>query len=79
MLRLVAMVFLVLSSALFTGSAAAAECELGLDSVALQTRDGQPWSSSKLLLTAVVLSLVACDGTTSGQSTAASAPPRTAP
>jgi hypothetical protein len=32
-----------------------------------------------LLLTAVVLSLVACDGTTSGQSTTASAPPRTAP
>jgi hypothetical protein len=47
MLRLVAMVFLVLSSALFAGSAAAAECELCLDSVALQTRDGQPWSAGE--------------------------------
>jgi hypothetical protein len=31
----------------FAGSAAASDCGLCLDSVALQTRDGQPWSAGK--------------------------------
>jgi len=47
MLRLVAMVSLVLSSVLFVESAAAADCRFCLDLVALQTRDGQPWSDGK--------------------------------
>ena len=47
MLRLVAMVSLVLSSVLFVPSAAAADCRFCLDLVALQTRDGQPWSDGK--------------------------------
>jgi hypothetical protein len=46
-LRLVAMVLLVLSSAVLAESAAAAGCALCLDSVAVQTRDGQPWSGGK--------------------------------
>jgi hypothetical protein len=44
---MVVMVFLVLSSALAAGSAAAADCELCLESLALQTRDGQPWSTGQ--------------------------------
>ncbi len=47
MLRLLAIVSLVFSSVVFSGSAAAADCELCLDSVALQTRDGQPWTAGK--------------------------------
>src|SRR3979409_268511 len=47
MLRLVAIVSLVLSSAVVAQSAAAAECGLCLDLVTLQTRDGQPWSAGK--------------------------------
>ncbi len=47
MLRLVGIVSLVLSSVVFAGSAAAADCGLCLDSVALQTRDGQPWTAGK--------------------------------
>ncbi len=47
MLRLLAAVSLVLSSVVFAGSAAAADCGLCLDSVALQTRDGQPWTAGK--------------------------------
>jgi hypothetical protein len=51
-LRLLATVSLVLSSVVFSwvvfaGSAAAADCGLCLDSVALQTRDGQPWTAGK--------------------------------
>jgi hypothetical protein len=41
------MVVLILSSVVFAESAAAADCEVCLDSVALQTRDGQPWSAGK--------------------------------
>jgi len=41
------MVSLVLSSVLFVPSAAAADCRFCLDLVALQTRDGQPWSDGK--------------------------------
>jgi hypothetical protein len=47
MLRLVAMVSLVLTSVLVVQSAAAADCRFCLDLVALQTRDGQPWSDGK--------------------------------
>jgi hypothetical protein len=42
-LRLVAIASLLLMSGLFARTAAAADCELCLESVALQTRDGQPW------------------------------------
>jgi hypothetical protein len=45
--RLVAVVSLVLSSVLVAGTAAADGCALCLDSIALQTRDGQPWSAGK--------------------------------
>ncbi|HEY3108423.1 MAG TPA: hypothetical protein VGL23_06705 [Chloroflexota bacterium] len=41
------MVLLSLSSLAFAESGAAADCELCLDSVGLQTRDGQPWSAGK--------------------------------
>jgi hypothetical protein len=41
------MVFPVLLIVAFAQSAAAADCEFCLDSVALQTRDGQPWSTGK--------------------------------
>ena len=47
MRRLTAMVLLALSSVVFAGSAAAEDCRLCLDSVAVQTRDGQPWSAGK--------------------------------
>jgi hypothetical protein len=46
-LRLVATISLVLASVVFAGSAAAADCGLCLDSVTLQTRDGQPWTAGK--------------------------------
>jgi hypothetical protein len=46
-LRLLAILSVVLSSVVFAGSAAAADCGLCLDSVALQTRDGQPWTAGK--------------------------------
>jgi hypothetical protein len=48
-LRLVAIVSVVLSSMVFAGSASAGDCGLCLDSVALQTRDGQPWTAGKPL------------------------------
>jgi hypothetical protein len=47
MLRLVAIVSRVLSSVAFATSAAAADCGLCLDSVTLQTRDGQPWTAGQ--------------------------------
>ncbi len=47
MLRLLAIVTFVLSSVVFAAPAAAADCALCLDSVALQTRDGQPWTAGK--------------------------------
>lgn len=45
--RLVAIVLLVLSSVLFSGSAAAADCRFCLDTVALQTHDGRPWTAGQ--------------------------------
>jgi hypothetical protein len=47
MLRLVAVLSLVLSSAVFAQSAGAADCRFCLDLVTLQTRDGQPWSAGQ--------------------------------
>lgn len=44
---LIATVCVILSSAIFASSAAAADCGLCLDSVALQTPDGQPWTAGK--------------------------------
>jgi hypothetical protein len=46
-LRLAVLAFLLLSSLAFAGLAAAADCGLCLDSVALQTRDGQPWTAGR--------------------------------
>jgi hypothetical protein len=46
-LRLAAIFLVVLWSVVFAASAAAADCRFCLDSVALQTRDGQPWSAGK--------------------------------
>jgi hypothetical protein len=46
-LRLLAILSVVVSSVVFAGSAVAADCEICLDSVALQTRDGQPWTAGK--------------------------------
>ena len=47
MLRLAAIMLLVLSSLVLAGSAAAADCGLCLDTVALQTRDGQRWTAGQ--------------------------------
>jgi hypothetical protein len=44
---LIAAVSVILSSAIFAGSAAAAGCGLCLESVTLQTPDGQPWTEGK--------------------------------
>jgi hypothetical protein len=46
-LRLLATVVIVLSSMAVARSAAAAECRTCIDSVALQTRDGQPWQAGQ--------------------------------
>jgi hypothetical protein len=46
-LRLIAMVLLAPLVVVFAESAAAADCRFCLDSVALQTRDGQSWSAGK--------------------------------
>jgi hypothetical protein len=45
--QLIATVLLVLSSVVLAGPAAAADCAFCLDAVALQTRDGQPWSAGE--------------------------------
>ncbi|MDQ3811552.1 MAG: hypothetical protein M3336_14815 [Chloroflexota bacterium] len=48
MLRLLACVLVgLLASIGFAGPAAAAQCQLCLDTVALQTRDGQPWTAGQ--------------------------------
>lgn len=47
MIRLLALLSLVLSLLAFAGSAAASDCGLCLDTVTLQTRDGQPWTEGK--------------------------------
>ena len=47
MLRLAAIMLLVLSLLVLAGSAAAADCGLCLDTVALQTRDGQRWTAGQ--------------------------------
>jgi hypothetical protein len=47
MLHRVAIVSLILSSIVFVHSAAAADCGWCLDSVALQTRDGRPWTAGQ--------------------------------
>lgn len=47
MLRLAAIMLLVLSSVVLAGSAVAADCGLCLDTVTLQTRDGQPWTAGQ--------------------------------
>src|SRR5258708_27326954 len=47
MLRLVAVLSLVLSSAVFAQSPGAADWRFCLDLVTLQTRDGQPWSAGQ--------------------------------
>jgi hypothetical protein len=43
MLRFGAMAFLVLSSLVWVQAVAAADCQFCLNTVAVQTRDGQPW------------------------------------
>ena len=47
MLRLVGILVLVLSFMGVAGSAAAADCRFCLDSVGLQTRDGQAWTAGQ--------------------------------
>ena len=47
MLRLAASMLLVLSSVVLAGSAVAADCGLCLDTVTLQTRDGQRWTAGQ--------------------------------
>jgi hypothetical protein len=46
-LRLAAVVGLILSSVVYAESAGADGCRFCLDSVALQTRDGQPWTTGQ--------------------------------
>jgi len=46
-LRLVASVLVLVASVAFVGSAAAANCGLCLDRVALQTRDGHAWTAGQ--------------------------------